>query len=1590
MTDLSIEPTARLTENLRQLAPDEAAARLDEALGLAADPAGDDSAALDAAAAVLLGDRRDGDPLLSRLPLERLAALADREIARLRAAGDPAPLAARRRGWDLLDVVRRSVLLQRIAAAGGTDAWAARILALVEASDFTFGPLFAARAAAYGSRTLVRVPTPSGSRAIAWHEVAGRVDRVTRGLVAIGAAGAPVAILSENRLEVALVDFACLAHGLVNVMIPATATDADVAYILGHARVGVVVVSSREQMQKVVSCRDSLPTLRTIVVMDPDAGAGRGILAFDQMVGRGADLADADLAERRHRVRIGDLATIMYTSGTTGTPKGIAFSHRNIVFKRFARALALPAIGEDDLLLAYLPLFHTFGRFLELQGSVFWGATYAFARNPAVDTLVRQMQELEPTVFISIPMKWMQLYDLIRQEVDVESAGDQEIAAVVRRVVGGRLRWGLSAAGYLDPAIFRFFQRYGVELLSGFGMTEATGGITMTPPGRYRDDSLGPALPGIEADLAEGGELVVRGPYVMMGYLGADGTAPEADPDGWFHTGDLMERDEDGFFRIIDRVKEIYKNVKGETIAPQKIENLFRDFESVGRVFLVGDNREYNTALLYPNPEFTEGDFARLSPAERKAHFRSLVVTANSFLAPFERIVDFAGIARDFDPARDELTPKGTYRRRVIERNFADVIRLLYRRATVTVGGAQITFPNWLFQALGVTAEDLRVDDSRIVLASVDTSLAVERLGAGEVRVGSAVYRGAERALDLGVLLSTPRLWLGNEQLVRFAPLDVELRRGRRRAPAGLEWARRVEPYHATGADREAAATLATRKVLDVMEMHRAALLIEATAPDEALAGVRLLETAAGMEEGLLADAARRVLARAAGAAAAVARRAFQILAVVEQAPRYRETLARFLAAPVRTLDRETVGVLVERGLAAEALDAFVEETESRGHRPALAPDDLETVDDLLALVAEYGAAHPARYRRLRGVLTRLATFAPSEHVRARAADAGHRLTEGFRKWLGAPSRIAVDPETGLEYRWDDVVAFDDDVDEDARTRLLAAIKETPLLAEAAFLFSERFTVRLADILPGGVWIRLLGADHGKSVYRVAVKTRVREQFDLAINLSRTLSEEEIEEEIRWLIVCAEDREHGPLVEDFGGYWPSRGLWTEEFIPGDRLDRALARLSRRPQDEPRFAGVWPFAAWSALSTYVDFWNRTGRRLVVADPTPTNVIVPMHDYQTGARLVSIASRQPFASLVAMMRSFREEFIGRVEREHPRLAGLAGWDVVLSSVVEVLGEETGVAELRRIAASPEAEAVDGLRAAAEAFLAGVERRGFLPRQLFFAAKRFRRWARINADATLAAQASTLHEFYETYGLARLHATYPETRARFYRETVFREAGPALADRLEQIIARLRARDLQPEDLSVAASDLLAELKLSPAENYFLTRLSYPYLRPDDEAELVASAMGGVRQSDIVVTIADADGNPFQIRHAINPREVGRLHRLFLAARLPVQFRPEHRFLVAVNERGSLAGGLFYELAPEARTAHMDKIVVAERFQRKGVAAALLEELSKRLLNAGFQSLTTGFFRPQFFYQHGFTIEGKYAGLVRSLADVKTGAD
>jgi long-subunit acyl-CoA synthetase (AMP-forming) len=1482
--------------------------------------------------------------------------------------------------WDVLDLARRPAILRRIAA-DDVAAWADRFLVAIDRSQLTVGHLFRHRARTYAAQTLFELPASERVRSLTWHEVAARIDLLARGLLHLGgdAGGEPIAILSENRLELALLDLTCLTSGLVDVMVPANSTDTDVGYILRHAKARTVVVSGREQLRKVLRNRGDLPDLAHVVSMEPVQE--RGVLTLDDVQAGAKHVPVSVLDERRHGVRIDDRATVMYTSGTTGVPKGIQFSHRNLVFKRFARALALPEIGDQDVFLAYLPLFHTFGRYLEMLGSVFWGSRYCFLLDPSVDALLDGMRRYRPTVFISVPRKWIQLYDAVTQRADPLVAGDEELRRATVAVTGGRLRWGLSAAGHLEAEVFRFFQNQGVHLHSGFGMSEATGGITMTPTDEYKDNSLGVPLPGIETKLADDGELFIRGPYVMMGYLDPPEGARAFTDDGWLPTGDVMVVDEDGHMRLVDRKKEIYKNIKGQTVAPQRLENLFKEFESVGRVFLVGDHKPYNTLLIYPNPAYAELDFATLPEDEVRDHFRSLIVSVNQFVAPFERIVDFAVIDRDLETERGELTPKGTPRRNTVVEHFADVIDAMYRRSSFAVGGLALTLPNWLFQTLGITAQDVVVSQDGLALPSIGTHLPVRAVGEGRAQIGAFEYAYERRTVDLGSMLTAPELWLGNESLVAFAPLDLQARERYSRRQRGIEWVARPSAYQVTEADRAELTEALAGREWHLGHVDAAARLLGASDETMALEAIRLLERILSADEGPLGDPARVVLRRAAHAPLAeVRRRAFQRLVPTERTLRFRETLARFLDRDPALLGPETSAFLCEQNIPEANIQGLIQFAEEVCRR-ADVPITESLAQSFLGFLAEYGAAHPSRFRTTRAFLVRMTLFAGAASVRRYAADARETLAYGFRQWLGPTARIAVDTETGQEYRWEDVIVFEESMHAEDRERLLAAIGTTTFLREAIFLFYRGTMIRLNDIPPGGVWIRLIGDRHGKRVYRVTVQTRSLDSYDIAANVNDALTEDAVHEEIDWLILCGEAEGGVPVVESFGGHYADQDLWSEEFIPGDTLDRELRRLKRRAGRGEELPDLWPFLAWSALSAYVDFWQRTSRTQEIAQMHPADIVLPTHDYHTGSRIVSLSARQPHESLLTMVRRFRQEFVEAVESEHEELAGLVGWDVVFSSVLEVLGEKDGL-DGYRAGLAEGADVPEDLAQALEAYVRGVEARGFLPMRLYFAAKRYRRWAALNEDATAPARAAMLQELAETYSVDRLARAYPEARLRFFRETVFRGAPQELADGLDELIGAVRDGTMRVEDLATAVAELRQRLTVAADDDYFLARIPFAYLRPEDAVDFVSIDLGGGAQSEIVVTLEDLDGQVFRVRHVLLPKEVERLHRLFQSAKLDVRFRPEHRYFVAINPREQIIGGIYYEMQDGGESAHLEKIVVAEGYRRKGVADGLMKEFFNRVRAAGATRVTTGFFRPEYFYSYGFTIERRYAGLVKEL--------
>jgi long-subunit acyl-CoA synthetase (AMP-forming)/N-acetylglutamate synthase-like GNAT family acetyltransferase len=1483
-----------------------------------------------------------------------------------------------------LDIFRSSEFLKKIY---DQQKWPDLILELLHAGNYTFPKLFKHRAAKYSNKTLFSVLDAKKIRNYTWSQIESKVLLYARGLYALqkkSGERSKVAFLCKNSLEMALFDLACISSGITNIMIPVNSVAPHIEYILNRTKPTILIISQEEQLDKIHGFIKSTDFLRTTIVLKNSADNRDGILSLKK-VEELSDLIDISEVEKNsENIRLNDLVSIMFTSGTTGNPKGIMFTQQNIVFKRFARAMALPEIGEKDCFLSYLPLYHTFGRWLEMTGSVFWAARYIFMENPSVEAMIASMRRVKPSIFISIPKKWYQLYEQIGQTVDLIKSSDEEIRKTVSNLTGGNLKWGLSAAGYLDPEIFQFFQRNGIELMSGFGMTEATGGITMTPPGNYVPNSLGKPLPGIYTKFAKDGELLIKGPYVMRGYVNPEESGNQL-VDGWLPTGDVMRIDERGFIQIVDRKKEIYKNIKGETIAPQKIENYFREFDFIKHVFLVGDHKPFNTLLIYPNFEYEEINFSKMDNSELRTYFSSVIVSVNRFLAPFERIVDFVIIDRDFSADENELTPKGTFRRKVVEKNFAHYIKPLYERNYVSrkISSFEVYIPDWFLRERGLTAHEMKAEnrtlflrDSKYVLVIKPTKKAVQ--------VGDFSYLIERKKIDFSILLVNPYLWVGNQSLVNFTGpgifewyhLDksedsVRVEKINRKPTVSRDLAQKLNSY-------------VNNNEYNLEGIHNAFIMLQSGYMDDislALDYLGRVSLESNLDVALLAQ---DILKRSIDfAPLKVQRRALCSLIPILVDREFEITVMRFLESKTTFLSPALIKSICQIGLSKEQLEIIFKITF------VFCKTSARSCYALFNLLSRYGALHPTTYKIIRQFFATCQLSGFDKGIIKAAGEAIIELRDGFRNWLGPNRKVAVDIETGEEYTWQDVIIFEEDIDLGDKEKLAQAIENTSLIREAIFIFSKGILVRLHDIPAGGVWVSHLGTEHGKSVYRMTIQTRYQGSFDIAVNINQTLSYDGMQEEMNWLIQAGTAAAAKKLVEDYGGYWQDYDIWSEEFIPGETTGKFIKRMTRLKDEasHERVRSLWPFFIWGGIMDYIRFWIRTGKRMELQDPSPNNVIIPLHDYQTGSRIVSIAARRKHQNPLQFLTNLYTHFIKDVENRYQLLQGIGKPKYIFSAFLESMGEEKGIKFLERcleiIKKEKLPKELNFLKKELIFYIASVKKSGFIPRKLYFAIKRYHRWLDLNKNATLQARGATLSELYGTYELDVLEAEYPETRTRFFINTVFTKSSREFTGGLENVIKYQKLHNLNIDDFRQHISALHKILTLSKEELYFLLRLTYPHLSPTDSADIISLESGGTVQSDIDVQMVDNEGNIFHIRSPITPKEIARLQQLFITNNLPVQFKSEHRYILAINERGQLIGGLFYK-PTERDVIHIEKIVVSNFYRKKGVSDSILNEFFKRMRAENYQFVTTGFFRPEYFYRFGFKIERKYAGLVKNLKE------
>jgi long-chain acyl-CoA synthetase len=538
----------------------------------------------------------------------------------------------------------------------------------------------------------VAVRTKEDEVSWTWSELAGRVDALAGGLAALGVQrGDTVALMLSNRPEFHLADLACMTLGATPFSIYQTFTREQIDYVVGDAGAKVALIES--------AFADRFPQLEHVLVLEDGWPSDEG---FEP-----ADVVEPD-----------DLATLIYTSGTTGPPKGVQLTHANLT-AAVGTVDGIISFPDGSKVISWLPAAHIAERMAHHYLPVALGMTVTCCPDPR--QVVAYLPAVKPTWFFAVPRIWEKLKAGLEahlmggghgerlaaaiRKVELEQAGHpvpDELAAEVEEAdrelfAGLRAMLGLDEAASVNVGaaptprdVLVFFHAIGIPLAELWGMSETCGAGCCNPPGKVKIGTVGPAAPGVELKLAGDGELLMRSPVVMTGYRNApDKTAEALDGDGWLHTGDIAEIDDDGYVRIVDRKKEIIINAAGKNMSPANIESTLKGASPlIGQACVIGDGRPYNTALIVLDSDFgpawaasqgIEGDLATLAQDERvRAAIQKGVDDANEKLARVEQIKRFHLVEGDWLPGGDEITPTMKLKRKPIAEKYTDEIAGLY------------------------------------------------------------------------------------------------------------------------------------------------------------------------------------------------------------------------------------------------------------------------------------------------------------------------------------------------------------------------------------------------------------------------------------------------------------------------------------------------------------------------------------------------------------------------------------------------------------------------------------------------------------------------------------------------------------------------------------------------------------------------------------------------------------------------------------------------------------------------------------------------------------------------------------------------
>ncbi|MFA5535611.1 MAG: long-chain fatty acid--CoA ligase [Bacillota bacterium] len=597
--------------------------------------------------------------------------------------------------------------------------------------DRTIGEMIFNRVGTYGDFPVLRFKKDGSWHDISWTEFGVRIENLANGLLSLGVKpGEKVAILSENRPEWAISDLGIISIKGVVVPIYHTNRAKQIEYVIDHSESKILIVSQKSMLEEVLQVRKNLDNLEHIFLMDwkEGHGAAEGVRPFEELLQLGAEYKKEHSGEVQKLIDSSaedDIISYVYTSGTTGNPKGVMLSHKNFL-ENVKGATQVVELYPQEVALSFLPLSHVLERMAGYYLILYKAGTIAYAEG--VNEVAQNLPEVKPDVMVSVPRLYEKIYAGVLNKMNQGSSlkkklfywsvevgkewfytnleqktpglglkmkhgiADKLVFSKLKELTGGKLRFFISGGAALAKDINEFFHAVGLTILEGYGLTETAPVLSVNTFEKLRLGSVGPALPNVELKIADDGEILAKGPNVSIGYYKQPEETAAVFKDGWFYTGDIGYIDDEGYLFITDRKKDIIVTSGGKNVAPQNIEGLLGTDPLVGQAVVLGDKKKYLAALIIPNFEALTAyaqenniEFANyqdlVSDPKIVELYNNRIKETIKDLPSYEQIKKFALLSEEFSSDTGELTPTLKVKRKFVQEKYSDIIGELFVEA---------------------------------------------------------------------------------------------------------------------------------------------------------------------------------------------------------------------------------------------------------------------------------------------------------------------------------------------------------------------------------------------------------------------------------------------------------------------------------------------------------------------------------------------------------------------------------------------------------------------------------------------------------------------------------------------------------------------------------------------------------------------------------------------------------------------------------------------------------------------------------------------------------------------------------------------